>query len=367
MSEPRVLSHVARVVRLSDAERQAKRELAEANLTHDMNSDELYYWDAEISNDLLDSHYTRMSLSTLKNYTEDAERGVAFLKGHDWRQLPIGYSFDASFEEDGKKRVIASFYTDPTIPEAGDLIRRMKVGLLRDVSVGFHGGRAICDLCGQEFWDCRHFPGLKYEEKKGDTVVSQLATFTIEDARLSEVSGVFDGSTPEAMILKAERAAKNGDLTQQQVRLLENRYRIALPTSRSFPVATPKEESMDYEKVVNDIRSALSLKEEDDVMQRVTHLQSEVQRLTPLAKDGEQYRSDMVEEALAEGVRAQGNDFNRSLYEETFKGASLNFIRQMRDDWRKVANASLASGRQTQEADERKVVADSDIPEEYYA
>lgn len=372
---PELLSHLARVV-LPDASRlDTLRDMVTANYAGD-NSEDLFYWDAEISNDLLDSHFTHMSESTLRNYAQDANRGVAFLKGHDWRQLPIGYSIQAELEEaSSRKRVVASFYTVRSIPEAADLIARMKAGLLRDVSVGFHGGRMVCDICNQDFWDCRHWPGLKYEEKNGDVVTTKLATYTIEDAHLSEVSGVFDGSTPEAMILKAQRAAKRGDLTPEQVDLLERRYRIALPTTRYFtPQGGKKMEEKDFARITTalvDCRvlDAAEVASVDDtnLAALVEKASQRLQSLESQALEGQEYRASLIEDALAEGVRAQGTSFNRSLYETTLKTAPLSVIRQMRDDWKRVADAIFPSGRRSVDSEAVHKPAVSAIPDEAYA
>lgn len=368
MSDELHLSHIARV-RLVTPERFAslKHLVVGRGYSTEEEANDLFYWDAEISNDLLDSHFTHMNAKTLKNYEEDTREGIAFMRSHNWHELPVGYSLHGTYEEGDRNRVIASFYTDPGISEAVGLIQRMKSGILRDVSVGFHGGRAICDLCGQDFWDCRHFPGLKYEEKQGDTVTTKLATFTIDDARLSEVSGVFDGSTPQAMILKAERAAKAGQLTVKQATLLEQRYRVRLPLSRSFAIPQGEEISMTAEERLASIRTLFGVVTDDEIEQRLTDLngkldiaQKRVAELEPQAKDGAEYRNDLIESALAEGVRAQGADFDRTTYEGLLKGAPLATIKRMRDDWAKTAGASLPAGRQSTDGEgnaQREVVS----------
>lgn len=356
------LSHLARVRLVSGDREQELMELLRQSLGSERRDEGYFLWDAEISNDLLDSHYTHMSETTLRNYAEDATRGVAFLKGHDRHSLPLGYSLTGEFQTVGdKKRVVAGFYTIRGLQDTNDLITRMEHSLLRDVSVGFHGGSATCDICGSEFWDCRHFPGLKYEEKKGDTVSTILATFTIEDARLSEVSGVFDGSTPDAMILKAQRHAASGLLTQEQVKILEGRYRVSLPTRSSHPVPEiPKEKNMEE---LEQVRSKLNLKEEETVIQAIEKLQQRIAELEPVAKDGQQYRSDLVEEALEEGVRAQGEGFDRETYEETLKSAPIKVIKRMRDDWKKTADTVLPNGRHSTDSEtgaKRKVATHPD-------
>lgn len=327
----------------------------------------LFFWDAEISNDLIDSYFTHMSEKTLRNYAEDAERGVAFLAGHNWHSLPIGYSFSGVYENgENRKRVIASFYTVRGLQETDDLIARMEARILRDVSVGFHGGETTCDICGRDMWDwdCMHFPGLTYETKIDGKTQDVLATFTIDDARLSEVSGVFDGSTPEAMIRKAEVLARGGHFTPQQVHFLENRYRIALPSSATYPsVAVPAtrvEEREMTEEEITRVRSLLGLGADGDVVTGIESLSKaldeanqRIAALEPQAKEGVQYRTDLIEAALTEGVRAQGNDFDRELYGSMLKDAPVAVIKRMRDDWKKVADQTLPAGRVSSDGNEQ--------------
>jgi hypothetical protein len=246
----------------------------------------------------------------------------------------------------------------------------MEAKILRDVSVGFHGGRMVCDLCGQDFWDCRHFPGLKYETKEGDVVKTELATFTIDDARLSEVSGVFDGSTPEAMIRKAAMFAERGKLTRVETDVLMQQYRIKLPAKyrtvmdmgnlgpiKEEYIQGREERTMD-EKDFTRIKAALLecraiTKEQsesmtdEDLAGHVEVMRAKFKELEPQAEEGRQYRKDLVVQALAEGVRAHGNDFKTEQYTAVLEGASLSTIKSMTADWKRVADATLSAGRQS--------------------
>lgn len=351
------LSHIARVTLIGKAEQDRLRAiLQEREALEDLGDNQPFFFKAEISNNLLDSHFTHMSEKTLRNYTEDANRGVAFLKGHNWRELPIGYSLSATFEEVERQRVVTDFYTVAGISDTDDLIARMKAGLVRDVSVGFHGGQTICDICHRDFWDCSHWPGLIYESKEGDVVKQQLATFTIDDAHLSEVSGVFDGSTPEAMILKAQRHAKEGRLTRKEVETLERRYRISLPTNRVYATA-PKENGKMTEEELKRLRAVLDVPDEMDssgIVALADAIQKRLAELEPQAEEGRQYRADLIAAALAEGVRAQGNEFDKTLYETTLKSAPLAVIKRMKADWQKVADTLLSGGRATVDEDNRE-------------
>jgi len=348
-----------------------------SNLSEDfLDTHPPYLWRAEISNNLLDSHFTRMSEKTLRNYAEDAGRGVAFLRSHNWHELPVGYSLSGDFiEEDGRKRVVADFYTIAGLQDTDDLIARMKTGLVRDVSVGFHGGEMSCDICHEDFWQCRHFPGLKYELKEGGVTRNVIATYTIDDARLSETSGVFDGSTPEAMIIKAQRHASMGLLEEKQVDLLERTYRTRLPARKSFSV---KEEVKMEDKVLEQIRTTLAgpLSEEytrglteEQIPKAIEAVVAWAKTLEPQAAEGRQYRKDEIARAIAEGVRAHGNEFEVEDYTALLNLAPLATIQRMARDWQKVANAALSAGRSSVETDQtpvKKMVEDF-TPDEAYA
>lgn len=350
------LSHIARV-RSLPISADLISHLRIQNLIPDIPDESIYLWRAEISNELLDSHFTHMSERTLRNYQQDAMRGVAFLKGHDWRSLPLGYSIDALYESAPKRRVLADFYTVRGIPETDDLIFRMEHGLVRDVSVGFHGGEMRCDICGEDFWDCRHFPGLKYEVKTEGVVREVMATYEIDDARLSEVSGVYDGSTPDAMILKAQRHAQSGLLDTKQVEILENRYRINLPKPVSFSVVKSEDlyvtrsiamEEKDLEK----LRTIVGSTSDEHIVPVVEAMQRDIDRLKPLAEQGRQYHQDEVARAITEGIRFYGNDFDTESYKEILEASPLKTVQRFAADWKKAADGLIPIGRSTTDGNE---------------
>lgn len=377
MSEEEVfLSHPARVRMLDDeAVRQLQNHLRERGYAGDIDAESLFFWRAEISNTLLDSHFTHMNEKTLRNYAEDSEIGVSFLRGHRRNDLAVGYSLRGLLEEEGtRKRVVTDFYTIRGLQETDDLIRRMQGGLVRDVSVGFHGGEYWCDICRQTFWDCMHWPGMKYEVKDGDQTKMVVATYEIDDARLSEVSGVYDGSTPSAMILKAQRMASAGLIDEKQVAILEQRYRVKLPAPVRFftvseGITQHKERMMELtldekqlERVVGvfidqgvipaDKRETIEAK---DIGDAVVTLATRYMRRESAAKDGEQYREDLVNTAIAEGVRAHGNDFKVDNYRLILTGAPLETIKTITADFKKVADSVLPAGRSSVQDDETPV------------
>lgn len=364
-----------------------------------------YFWAAEISSDVVDAYFTHMLMNTLTNFANDAKAGVSFLPGHKHNELPFGRSLDAMLEnavEPARTRCVADFYTIPGLRlnnvATDDLINGIRSGLLRDVSVGFYGGRMVCDICGRDFWDwdCHHVPGVQYEIKQDNVVSVKLATYGVDNAHLAEVSAVYDGATPRAEILKAEREATEGRLRPEAVRMIEQRYRVKLPTAkRSFVGAEiaksaqqpERSENVTLEDFVGAVRVALDLPAETDAtgaldavqnagsdlkrlrpaeatladaQKRIKTLEGEVTAaneraagLEPAAADGRAYREDLVTAALAEGVRAYGEKFAKETYEAMLRSAPLDVIKRMRDDWQSVGDARLPGGRQTTDGGEQ--------------
>ncbi len=200
-----------------------------------------YTWRGEISSSRWDSFDTRMGASTLKNYAAEAQAGVAFLRNHNNAEDPIGATFSGLFvgpQGDGVARVEASFYA-LTDPATEPYLAKIRAGVVKDLSVGFYGGVWRCELCQRDmqqlFGDdsCPHLLGMTYTPTDEAGTVKgppEVARATIENAHLAEVSGVYDGSTPGAMIGKARALAVEGVLNERTSRLIEQRYRVLLPS-----------------------------------------------------------------------------------------------------------------------------------------
>lgn len=371
-----------------------------------------FFFRAEISNGGMDAYYTVMQDSTLRNFARDAANGVSFLSSHDVRQLPFGASIAGRFHNgrgDKLARVDADFYTVPNLRTnsvaSDDLIRGVKAGILRDVSVGFAGGQTLCSICDRDmdggflawlFGDaeddevCLHWPGETYETKddKGKpTGEKQLCYGRIENAILREVSSVYKGATPNAAVTRAHAAAEAGKLPPELARRLETRFRIALPQSHrawagaQFPRKEkdmPEKDQEGQERgaagtdervlsgdpgtmVTPAVREALkklgfplaadneeglraSLEAADA---EVTRLRTRVTELEPLADAGTQYRADLLEQVVHQGKRAQGTAFAEETFRGLLKDASIEQLKTVRDSFKAQADAVVQPGART--------------------
>jgi len=360
-----------------------------------IDSDEdVFIFSAEISNNNLDAYFTHMDESTLRNFASDAKEGISLQDSHNQHMLGYGQSFDSVLEIDGlKSRVIADFYTIRGINFGGnhsyastdDFIRAVEKKLARDVSVGFYGGEETCDLCGDPIWgrltDCPHLPGVKYPtgDRGNETIV---CTASIIDARLSEVSVVYDGATPEAeLIRKAERMIENGDLDSSTINMLESKYRIKLPVERLGEKSKKGESQVPEDKQATNVDPLGEIREQlrkvDDYTiegipadpvrgvawligqnQELTRqigeqntenetLTQQVVELRPLAEDGKRYRSDLITDSLEWGVRALGDEFDKEANQTLMEVLPLSQVRQMCVLWQQMGNARFEGGQST--------------------
>lgn len=393
----------SRVTGVLTATPEQLQRILELNPTS-LSAEEVAVVPARMSTGRLDAYYTRMAASTLRNYADDARIGVSVQDSHNHRQLGIGYTFSGEFapgftaEESVADALFYTirglrFGTGYSFPSTDDYLRALDAGIVRDVSVGFRGGDFVCDICGRDLFggSCDHIPGFRY--KSGNAGERVLATATIEDAHLSELSIVFDGATPGASILKARHMADVEELEPWRAEALENHYQRQHPglqfnikrrwslgqmpspqggfmdgASEVEAVAVPATEAPVEERSVSDEGSrtvqelAEARAEVVTLRTRLTELQTENDRLRPLADVGVQYRRDMIESALQEGVRAHGTEFNLETYRGILESLPLDAIKRMTADWKKVGDNRIPSGRQTQEPAPR--VAQPETPDD---
>jgi len=209
-------------------------------------------------------------------------------------------------------------------------------------------------------WDCWHIPGFEYEVNTEATKggvgakVMALCTGLIVSGSLAEYSLVYDGATPGAAVLQAQKAAEAGRMTVEQARLIEQRYRINLPGKRLAiqGVAMGAEsngkdkETATLERQIQQILERAGASADLLIPQGVQWLADEVARLTPLAADGEQYRTDLVEAGVGEAVRAFGAEAGEKK-RTMLQTASLETIKEFTSSWRDIGDSKLPGGRQS--------------------
>ena len=191
--------------------------------------EQVYIRYAEAANsNFISDRWMFLDESTLRNIALNAAEGVAFMNSHRTggmsapAELPYGKTFCGRYEEDGdRKRCIVGFYMLRGVnpngsngPSTDEMFAQIEGGTLNDVSVGLYGGKRPCDVCGKDIreWDeqtgwyaCPHVPGatdgmskdqINNQRKRG--VPDGCASYSLTDARMGELSGVYDGAVPGA-------------------------------------------------------------------------------------------------------------------------------------------------------------------------
>ena len=310
--------------------------------------------------------------TTLRTFakTVGGDKGVPILVNHggglfggggDPNNLPIGRSIDGVFRNEA---VRSRFYIQQDIDEGVAVSKRIAGGSMTDVSVRTRGGEMRCEFCEEQmrggfffFGDSNgHYPGKQIlVDKQGretkdpkEAVRQERIIGRIENADISEYSPVWSGATPGAEIIeKARSLDRNGELTEDQINFISHRFNInmrhlmdANPTkSYSIPNHNRRQNMStnipeDQQVLIDELRdkgtrmqgeidqlrakiAELTPKAEaydenlnnlEQAQEQVRTLETEVDTLKPLAKQGETAITTLREKAKAQRRRAKGND-----------------------------------------------------------
>lgn len=227
-----------------------------------MAADQLFVFPAQLSNSLVDFYWTYMPKPTLDQYGQDATAGRALMIAHNYMDMPCGYSYQGTVEEDvadptdarpvtedpapppsasgtnsARRRTQAPAPTDPVWRlfvqwyivregrfaafENAQVIRAIETRTWRDMSIGFHCDVMRCDLCHMDLmsWDCPHMPGAKYETEAG---VLERCIAAVEGGQMLEGSFGYKGATPDAAVVpvKARLLAATRRLTRDEAQIV---------------------------------------------------------------------------------------------------------------------------------------------------
>lgn len=204
----------------------------------------IHYLEAANSSFVPD-RYVFLHESTLRNVAKDASEGVAFMNSHRTgsmsrpAEVPYGRTFGGNYEADpdGGRTILGVYLLRDHAPNGkegpstDDLDAGIRAGTIFDVSVGLRQGKPVCDVCGHAVGDydyeskkgCRHLPGTHYQmtaeeiaaqEKRG--VPEGKCSYSLHEARLSEISAVYDGAVPGAGFRKSLTLMQHGHLSDAE-------------------------------------------------------------------------------------------------------------------------------------------------------
>ena len=284
------------------------------------------------------------------------------------------------------------------------IIADIEDGTLFDVSVGFGNSLDECSVCGNNIWDgskCEHWPGREYD--------GQLCYIIAKPpGYLMELSGVFDGAYPSAEILSS--AGGFGE-SARDMQLIPSFTKFDGPVAQMYRVYSaargrvltfakqaqvekklfalggqllnqPKdgEAKVDKDKVYTQEQVDALVKEAvekaqkealdaaqaiaepldggiildvpkplitDKMATEVLGKEYDADTILKFAKEGIQYREELVQDTIEWGIRAQGNDFPADAWRQLLSepGRTIEAIKDFREGFKKQAEAAIPAGR----------------------
>lgn len=298
-----------------------------------------------------------------------------------------------------------------------NLIQSIEAGTLFDTSIGFNFSKGTCSVCNKEYYssDCRHFAGRTYEVEGEDGVIRNVLCYVTAKppGALWENSFVFDGAYPTAGVLsKAGEIIENQngifevvtelkgiDPAKQLVATYSNRAGITTFVKKSdhkkiysMDNGKSKEGGKMNEEVlailttfgieveegktlsVEEIKTLLTEKFKESIpltgieetpeylsKEKATEAlgnEMSADEVLKFAKEGVAYHKQVVEEAIAMGVKAMGNDFPAETWKNTFATMGTVAIKDIAKTWETQAQNSISTGRLTEPKGEGEKQAD---------
>lgn len=376
-----------------------------------LSKDEVFAFPTKMVGDaLLTERYMKLHKSLLELYKTDAKAGVAFMLDHAWaglqKALVYGRTFDASIKRSdgtvegetwalhGDTYIVRGKEKDGISTDA--IIADIEDGTLFDVSIGFGFETSICSICGNNYYDgskCEHWRGREYE--------GQLCYIIAKPpGYLMELSGVFDGAYPTAGILSQmslpEGQSELIQLPDEELkklppgimtyasygsnsgRLLTYHKKDDLAKGNTFSVpdlSKPKGSDQEMSEPVTYTQEQVDALIKEAVDKAVAEALANAPAVDPpatpeafmtqeqateklgkelpadkvltYAKEGMDYMTQLVDDAVAMGVRAQGNDFPAETWKNTFAGMGSQGIKDIMATFEKQAKEEIPAGRQS--------------------
>ena len=297
--------------------------------------------------------------------------------------------------------------------KTNDVIRMIEAGIWRRASVGFTirplesraQGKYICEICNNDMMsgDCEHLPGETYD--------SQLCIARIVGGSVREASLVYMNAAQGTVVQKARQLAEKGLINENKILSLEMNYGVRFfdvdankktePPKGSKIVVPKRDATINEEKKMEELRSIMlglvdmfskvagktrafadinrrMEKATDeaglasigsDLAENVRDLLNEAQsnrelvELIPEASrnedglatiiaqsvDGKSHRAVILEETIVEGVRFEGDKFDKDHWTRALESMSIEQLSHQRDLWKVQADSKLNPGQTARE------------------
>lgn len=303
--------------------------------------EDVFVFGGTLSSQSRDSHYSRMTKTSIYNYKEDATKGFPLIIMHDNKPYPVGRVFKGEVSGTPTNRdaydssgltLDVLMYIPRNLQVSDNLntdntIRGIETGVFGQLSIGFDCNEdkdIICSVCSQPLVDCTHIPGKRHNGNR--------AFYWVDNAHAREASLVSVGSNPDTKIKKTIRMREQMELEFLKTRL------VAINPEYKF------DGDLDEDKMFERVLDILA-----DTNKKVSELNIEKERLTEKAKIADDYLNGLIEDAVKARVRANGQgEFDDEKYKGVLgKLGDIEYIRSEIKRWDDLATKVLNEGERT--------------------
>ncbi len=225
---------------------------------------DLYVSRARLANDAVDRSFEKFPIPVLERFAQTLP-GKPVLIGHEMKSKAVGRWFGASLARDeaGVTHLIADFY----VPAGSELARDIKLGVAKEVSIGYKAAPRTCDLCGEQFTEAHkavHSPGSTYNGK-----VCTL-TYSGEPSRYEALEGSFVGLACQYGAMAGVKA----DLPGAGIKMAD--------------------EGIDFSVPMQSAEDAMTIAELEARIKALETENAELVAAKSLAEEGKLYRGDLL-------------------------------------------------------------------------
>lgn len=329
-----------------------------------LTEDEVYVFPVTLCNNDIDRDTEMFTVESL-NRLADLFIGKTGIVDHDWsanNQVSRVFSTSVNKVEGKKTQTGEDFYELRALcymlrnEKNQPLIDEIEAGIKKEVSVGCFCGRSTCSICGKDFWydeDCSHYKGKVYDGKtcyvklENPLDAYEFSFVAIPAQKEAGVTKAFDKKSnkeKEKMFVYNESLKQFGideetfkgfDLEPEKVEKIAKSVKIEQP-----------EEYISKAKVVEELG-------EEKTAEEVLNLAKEAAQYKDNANKYTKLFNAKIEEALKEGVKAKGEDFNSDRWGKILNSFSYEEVEGQMEEWHNEAEKALNGGKRVSEPSTR--------------
>ena len=358
----------------------------------------------EITNTQPDSHYHIITEDLVKKFKKQINGDLPFISNHEMGK-PLG-NFVRGYIDDERLIAEASVLRDWNYGiSTNEFIKGVEGDKLKDVSIGARVKDVECNICGKQAFisrKARSYDEVCWEHRPGQVINSKLIKnktvyWIVNDGYLVEVSSVISGANHNAKILDhTKKMAEEIDLfsafeaddtffddilpfLDDAADLMKSaidddpHYAHLLIKSKNGSTSYPNHNGgttdMSLEQELAKLQGEASAFIDDLPDEPAKAVKAIIEKCKTLATENTTLKSDVdthkadadkynahrdtvIEAAVASGVIAEGETFNKEEWTEILKGYSnLELIDKQEAAWKKDAETSAPEGEGRQSVD----------------